>query len=326
MPDTIRATVAAKRSLLAGSGLQDDIWEEVIEFANAAFYRDPKRIDAAARAVQKRVVREWLPKAQATGKEASKPILEAMGQGVRGEVLKGIALSRMQKYHRVNVRAFATSLRAAAGSLRGDIEAAFARAERDGVAERSLMDAMVDADRAEMEQLRIARGKVQATGDKLADTERRLAKAGKRSQPKAKRAYRDAKKQHSAAKRSVKATKSMLARFETRVQGEARDAVRREAHAAQMAHYRQALPKVRNYTWVTVNGADACPSCDGRHGTTQTLSEWNGDGPGDGGTYCGDSCMCALVPADYAASNQGLKEPIKMGPPPDTHRPDVPGQ
>ena len=32
--------------------------------------------------------------------------------------------------------------------------------------------------------------------------------------------------------------------------------------------------------------------------------------PGDGHTYCGDSCMCQFIPVEYAEGNESLKQPV----------------
>jgi len=291
-------------------------------------YRAPAgRLDRLHNALVSAVRRDWLPQAREIGTASARPVLDAM-RGVpmakKGRPLRGKALQRFGAYSRKNSRALYAALDKEFDTLSGDIRAAFFRADRDGVARKKLIDALVGADRGELARIEAVRAEISKRGTQLQRAERRLARASPKQQARARRALKRAQQLRKKAKGKIRTAKTFYARFETAVQGEVRDSIRRECQKAQFESFRQEVGDNATFSWVTVNGVDACPSCDDRHGVTQSAADWRGDGPGEGGTYCGDACMCQLVPESYAASNQGLKEPVKVGPPSDKFRPTKP--
>ncbi|GAF85284.1 unnamed protein product, partial [marine sediment metagenome] len=100
-------------------------------------------------------------------------------------------------------------------------------------------------------------------------------------------------------------------RFATQVAGHSRNAIRQTAQRSQFRHFTDA--GFATFSWVAVNGIDACPDCGDRHGEVHDEQGWWGDGPGDGGTLCGAACMCGLVPESYVAANQSLESPLFVG-------------
>lgn len=72
----------------------------------------------------------------------------------------------------------------------------------------------------------------------------------------------------------------------------------RQSVAAAMEAADLRSPADRYLIWISV-GSGSCPSCSGdggRHGVIDSADSWEGDGPGDGGTFCGDKCRCRLMP------------------------------
>ncbi|MCK4284343.1 MAG: hypothetical protein KAX44_08510, partial [Candidatus Brocadiae bacterium] len=243
------------------------------------------------------------------------PILKAMGGDElvrKGSVLRGRALDEYQRFHRANVRAIGAKLRHAAGGLSADIEAAFLEAQRDGLARKRLIQNLITADRGELKRLRVVRQEIADRAGKVAKADKVLGRASKRKAIRARRDLRAAQKQLRKAKAKLGTTKSFLARFETRVQGDIRDGIRREIQEANFGHYRQA--GYMTFSWVAVNGADACPYCQKQHGKAGKAATWKGRGPGESAEqsmYCGSSCMCELIPKEYVQNNPSLLEPVK---------------
>ncbi len=104
---------------------------------------------------------------------------------------------------------------------------------------------------------------------------------------------------HLMAKKSYAGEVPNLDPNDPAYQAKACDDIRRAAHDAQLkAFLAQAEEHDPPFTWITVNGADACKDCQGRHGRTKRLSQWQDMGmPGDGHTACKRSCQCQFVPA-----------------------------
>jgi len=314
--DRILAAVAIQRELIEGEPHQTRLHNLIKKFAGAQLYKQPKATtQKIRRAIWSEIAKRDLPYAQATGKASAKPILDALG-GKRltdkGMRLRGRVLREFNVYHKRNIMAFRAELVKELGTLSSEVEAAFAKGFRDGIARQQLIRDLLEADKAELKQIGVVRKRIKEATKRLEKATKRASKASKRQMARAKRALREAKKRVTKARAQLRATKSFYARFETKIQGHARDAIRRECQRAQEAVFRQAgYTKVAEYTWIAVNGTDACPSCKARHGRTMSLNDWEGEGkPGDGHTLCGDACMCQLVPAAYTEQASGIEQPL----------------
>lgn len=313
MADKILAAVAVQRELIEGEGVQQSLGELISRFASGQLYRRPEpHLDKLRRQIMRQLTQEYLPLAQRVGRESARPLLDALGGDrmvQRGLAKRGRIFEQFRTYHRNNLRVLQAELQRELGTLSGDVKAAFARAHRDGVARKQLIDDLVQADRGELKRLADVRKEIAKTRGNLKVAESKAAKASKRKLRRARREVRGARKQLTKAKAKVGTAKTFYARFETRVQGHVRDAVRREAQRAQHFAFKRA--GYTEFTWVAVNGTDACPSCEFRHGFTQTEHEWGRDGmPGDGATYCKAACMCQLVPKPYTEGNPSLAKPL----------------
>jgi len=261
-------------------------------------------------AITAEIVKRDLPEAWRAGSDSAKPILrglvgrtgklESLADAARALHLTG-AVAKNARRELASIRAaFAAELKTSGKMLSGEVEAAFARGARDHQGRRALAEDLLESERGARKQLSQAYREVRSTGKGLQQAER----TGTDAEIKA------ARTAYNVANRKPGLVKTLLARFETRVQGHARDAIRQAAQASQTAAFKQAGFKTA--TWVAVNGSDSCPSCDSRHGTTKSFKDWWGDGPGDGGTICGASCMCQLVPEEFAATRQGLDKPVRL--------------
>lgn len=317
MAERILAAVGIQRGLIEATEQTSDLGRLIGKFATAQLYRRPATVEKLRQQIVKLLAKKYFPLAQEVGRTSAQPILDALG-GRRlvdkGLSRRGPIFRQFQRYHRLNVKALAAQLRKECGTLSGEIEAAFARAQRDGIARKSLIDDLVKADKGELKRLRIVRREIRDASEGLKQATRKASTAGKRQRPKAKRALREAKKKLTKAKGKVGRAKTFYARFETRVQGHARDAIRREAQRAQFTAFKQAGYKT--YTWIAVNGADACPDCKARHGKSYSRAEWQRQGmPGEGATVCGSSCMCQLVPKEYTEGNRSLTQPLNVDEP-----------
>lgn len=315
MPDNIMRMVAIRRPLIAGLDTTDELQALIAGYADAALYRrSASQLPKMQRELARYFAREMLPMADEVGRSATGPILKAL-QGseftLKGNPLRGKVLDNFHKYRRRNLRALESILDGEVGGLDAEIKTAFAKAQRDGVSRRELIGNLVEADKAEMARLKTVRGEIRQAGDRLADAEADLAKAPSRQENRLERERDKARTEAKKVGAKVGAAKTFFARFETRIQAEARDAIRREAESAQEAYFEQA--GYTEFTWVAVNGPEACPQCEARHGWTFSDKEWAKKGrPGEGKTYCKNACMCALVPAEYAASRQGLEKPLSL--------------
>lgn len=314
MPDQIRAAVAIQRPLIEGVGPQGALHKLIARYASSALYRRPgPTIDRLRREILREVALRWLPEADRIGLQSARPVLGRLG----GERLlakasrpRGQYLARLRRYRGDNLRVFAADLRGACDGLSAEVEAAFMRARRDGVARKQLIEDLTKSHKAEMKRLREVRAEIRGAAKDLQGAEGRLAKASKRTRRRARRQMREAREGLRKAKAKVARTKDWYGRFETAVQGRARDAIRRECQEAQFSAFQQAGYKT--FTWIAVNGTGACPSCTSLHGKTQPQSQWRGAGPGEADTYCGSACMCQLVPQEYTKGNEGLARPIQV--------------
>ena len=315
MADLVLQAVATQREITTGEAFVTRLHEVIARFATAALYtRTAEVLPRIAREIARLTAKEFFPYAQAIGRQSARPLIEALkGRPITeaGLALRGRVLKSFRRFHRGNVLALRAELRTATGTLSGEIEAAFAKAYRDNVARRQLIADLTASHNAEMAQLRKARRRIKRAGGQLGDAEATLARASGRGAKKARVAVKAAQRELRLAKASVRNVKSFYARFETKVQASVRDAMRREAHEAEMATFHGQGYDV--YTWITVNGSAACPDCTPRHGMTRKWNEWRGDGPGDGSTICGASCMCQLVPEQYRDGNPTLDMPLFRG-------------
>lgn len=298
MAKQIVAAVRAQREVIEGVGQQDALTELISQYATRSLYLNPDaETEDLRQAIVGRLAKEYLPEAQRAGMNAASSILDGIGGSDlvrKGSQLRGGALADFKRYHRSNLAALEAELDKETGGLSAEIKAAFARAERDGVARKQLIEDLVASDRAELERLAtVRREEIRPASKALAQAE---AEGNERQIADA----RDALKQ---AKAKIRTTKSFLARFETAVQGRARDAVRRECQQAQFSAFKQAGFATGAFAWVAINGPDACPQCVALHGTKKTAAQWRGQMPGDGQTYCGAACECQLVPEEFLASN-----------------------
>jgi len=314
--DRILQAVGVKRELIEGVETADEINRLVTKYASAQLYHQPGPvIERIRRELVGAIAKDYFPLAREVARKATEPILGALGGEEmvrRGSVLRGPALRGFQRFHRLNVRALGQHLRAAAHGLSDEIESAFLEAQRDGLARKRLIRNLVESDRDELKRLGVVRREIADNAEKVAKADRALGRASKRKQVRARRKLREAKKGLTKAKAKLRTSKSFLARFETRVQGDIRDGIRREVQEANFAHFRQA--GYATFSWVAVNGTDACPYCSRQHGKTGGVRDWQGRGPGESveqGAYCGSACMCELVPRAYTANNESLLNPIK---------------
>lgn len=312
MADRILQAVAIQRELMGGGVAEPRIHDLIAKYARASLYRHPREVTERLRKqILKLMAKELVPLAQDVGIRSAQPILEGLEITKKGSEVRDLILRRMRPYHKANIGAFRAELERELGTLRGDIHAAFARAERDGVAKKQLIQDLTKAHQAEMTQLGKVTRRIDKAAEEVARGERRLARAGRRQRARARRQLAAAKKEHKLAKASQYGLRSFFARFATATSGQARDTIRREAQRAQYHTFRQ-MGFSGRYTWVAVNGGDACPQCEERHGRTHDERGWRTDGqPGDGQTYCGSACMCQLVPAAYAEGNETLAQPLR---------------
>jgi hypothetical protein len=320
MADQIRAAVAIERDLIEGAGVRDELHDAIAKYARANLYRrTTDDIVGLERDMLRLVERKWLPYARATGQASAEPVLKALGGSKlvdKGNALRGAILGGQKRYSKANVLAIRAELKREGATLTGEIEAAFARAHRDGVSRKQLIQDLVESHKGEMEQLAKATTRAEKASRQVQTVEEDLSKLGRRAK-KRRRALnkdlKDAKAELRKAKRSISSTKDFFARFATRAQGHVRDGIRREVQTAQFNTFRQA--GYETFTWVAVNAGDACPSCQALHYTTKKAAEWQASGgPGAADTFCGSACMCMLTPAEYTTDNASLKDPIRVGP------------
>lgn len=303
MAERIVASVRRMREVVEAEAVQDDLHSLVARYARAQLYRQAgPQTEKLRREIVGLLAKKYFPAARRAGIEASGPVLDAMGGRslvARGSALRGGVLASFKRYHRSNLAVLEAGLRQEIGGLTAEIDLAFSRAARDGVARKTLIADLVAADRGELRQIARARKRLRAAISRLGSAEESGDTA----------LIRKARKEVRLSKQSVRATRSFYARFEVRVQGHARDAVRREAQRAQFYAFQQA-GFTETFTWVSVNGSDACPSCIELHGQTKTAAGWRGQQPGDGQTLCGESCMCQLIPNEYTRDNETLRQPV----------------
>ncbi|MCP4409773.1 MAG: hypothetical protein GY807_18920 [Gammaproteobacteria bacterium] len=302
MADRIVAAVRMKRKVLEGVDQQSDIIDILDNFVRKTIFREP---DRETRKLKRELValmrKKYLPRADESGRRSAVPILDRIGGDAavaKGARLSGRPLRYLSGFRQANIKWFAQEVETSTVAISSELKAQLAKASRDSIARADMISDVIDSYKAELKQTRKARRVLEQANKALANAEA----TGDL------KAIKAARKARSKAKSAAHNVKTAMGRMETRVQGAARDAVRRETQRAQLATYRQAGYTV--YTWVAVNGAAACDSCTALHGTTRSLKEWQGNQPGDGHTYCGGSCMCELVPQEFTKDNESIKEPV----------------
>ena len=309
MADEILHAVARLRKTIAVVGPADDLHGLVAKYARAIIGQRRGAAEKLRQDIVELLAKRWLPDARKAGVESAAPILRALGDAVS----PGQAIRSLRRYSRANLDVLQLAIERETGGLSLDIQAAFARARRDGVARRELIDNLLKADRAERAEIEAVR---QAIADSAAATkqaEQKLAKSSKRGAVRARRDLKERQRDEAKARAGLGKVETMLGRFETAVLGEIRDSVRRECQRAQLEAFKEA-GYTETYVWVSVNGPVSCPQCIERHGKAQGLAEWETDGlPGDGATYCGESCMCQLVPEEYSMRRKDdLRQPMTI--------------
>ena len=302
MADRIVAAVRLKRKLMEGVSMQGDILATIQKYTRKLLFAHPGReTDRLKRELVKLVTKQYFKDAVKSGRKSAVPILDRIG-GIElvesvGK-LSGVPLRVLSTFNTRNTKWFAQEVTTNTAALSSELKAELARAARDGVAKRDMVDRVTKAYQAELKQIKKARKHLSAANKAVANAEAT-------GDIKAIRAAKKARSQAASATRKVK---TAMGRLENNVQGVARDAVRRDMQEAQLASYRQAGFRV--FSWVTVNGSLGCPDCIALHGTTHTYQEWQGQGPGDGQTVCLDSCMCELVPEQFTENNKSIEGPV----------------
>ena len=313
MADRIMASIASVRPVISGVQVQDDLHSLVSRFVGASLYKSDRTVGRIRKDIVHLMARRHFPIANNAGADAARPILDALGGREltqKGMTLRGEVLGGFRKYTKANMQAFRAALKKEVGTLSGEIEASFARAYRDGVSKKQLIADLVTADRGELKRIREVRTEIRQAAGKVKAAETRLASSSKRKLAQNKRELKAAAKAHVKAKAKIGTAKTFYARFETSVQGHARDAIRRQVERSQFSRYRQA--GYATFAWCAVNGSDACPQCSERHGQSGDRKYWRNRGmPGDGSTYCGSACMCRLIPAEYKEGNESLDRPLR---------------
>ncbi len=299
----VKASVKEMTNIVGATNMSRDLNDVILRFAQASLYRNTtQHMELLRREIVHQMAIKHFPAAQAAGRRSALPILDALGGRSlveRGATWRGPALQSFKKFHRSNMAVLQADLFNDVGTVNAEVRVAFARAARDGQAKNVLIDQLVKADRAELRQIRKVR-----TGIRQATREVATAEAtGNRT------TIRVAKKELSRQKARLRNVTSFYARFETQVQGQARDVIRSEAQRAQFASF-QSAGFVGDFTWISVNGSDSCPTCMDRHGETRSRAEWRGDAPGDGTTLCLESCMCQLIPAEFTETHDVPAGPV----------------
>ena len=309
MPDQIRKAVSIQRDLIEGGKTEKELHSLIERFAQASLYAKPMAATNRLKAeVMARLARKFLPLARQTGIESATPILGAMD--VRAVPIRGGIARELTRRSKQTVELFVAHVEQEIDWHLSSTRVAFLEARHNGVKRAALVRDLVKADKAELASISEALAKKDKAAAELAVAEKRLA-ARPRSTP-ARQDLGEARLDMRKAKASVKGRRTFLARLEVAIQGHARDAIRRESYDAQNAAFKAAgFTGTAEYMWVAVNGSDACPSCSERHGQTRKLSDWSGDDPGAGNTYCGSACMCQLVPTQYTENNPGLTQPLE---------------
>ena len=313
MADQLRKAVAILRPVISGPGLETRLARLIARFVNGqSLGLNPMlradRIERMRKAIVSRIAKREMATAQQVGRESARPLFVGLiGRTPdiqnMDDVRRALQLSQSGKALLTRdlnqIRGvFATQLRGETLQLQQQIQAAFYKSFPSAESHKQLVSDLVEAEKAEFARLATVHREFEQASAKLTQT---TAK-GTAAEIKA------ARKELQTAQRKARTSKTLFGRFATRVAAHSRDAIRQTAQRAQFAHFRDA--GFQTFSWVAVNGSDACPDCEGRHGEVRDERGWYGDGPGDGGTLCGPACMCGLVPESYVAANKSLESPL----------------
>ena len=293
----IKEAVLIRSDVIEGTIARKRLHGIINRYVGTAVLTNSKVMRKMQNEILRTFAAEIIPFAQEAGRISAAPILGT--KGIKAARLRGPALAELHQATRGDLLVLRANIRAAGTELVAEMDVAFAGGVRSGASRRSIIDMAKAASKAELKSLTQA-------------TEALDVAAGRLSKATTTKARKEAQSAVQKAKRSLAGRKTFLARFETKVQGTARDTIRREVYSAQEAQFRQAGFGARTeYTWLAV-GSGSCPDCISLHGTTRKLSAWNGQKPGDGQTVCGASCRCELTPNTFVAGNPGLTAPIIM--------------
>ena len=292
----IRAAVHTQAEIIDGGEAVPRLHALIHKYVVASgTFTSPKVLAKLQRQIFEVMAREIIPLVQAAGAISAEPILGE--RGVAAAKLRPAALRRLRRATKADLTVFRAMIDAAGTEFTAEMDVAFAQGLRTGTGRRAVVDMAQKASRAELASLADAEHKIDAAADAL-----KAARTAK--------ARTEAREALRRAKRSLAGRKSFLARFETKVQAASRDTIRRQAYEAQEAQFVNAgFGPNAKYTWISV-GEGSCPDCLALHGETRTLTAWSGKRPGDGGTVCGGSCRCQLIPNEYTEGNPGLAAPI----------------
>lgn len=311
MADNVLKAVAKRRDLVEGGEHALGLNATIRRYVGAQLYGNAslRVLERLRREIVRDMARKYFPVAQEIGRASAEPILRALGGQelvTKGGRSYGRVLQHARLLTRRNIAHFQLGLEQDIGQLKGDIRTAFSEALLKGRtgkgARQRLIEDLVGADRDELASIRQGRLKIRKAARVVRRAENRAARTHN---------YAPVEKAHEKLKKAkglAKARKSFLARFETRCQGRARDAIRREASNAQQSAFTSAgydYPRI----WIAVNAGEACPSCQALHGTKIKSAA---DGPGNKDTYCGGACMCQAVPEEYRKGKSALDKPLRL--------------
>jgi hypothetical protein len=302
MAKQIVSAINLKARVREGTSMQLDIVDLLVDATKKVLFSKPGiKTEEIKRDIMRLMRSEYLPQARKSGRKSAIPVLDSVGgeEAVqRASRLSGVPKSVLSAYSRNNANWLVQEINTGTVALSSELKAELARGARDGVNRRQLITDWVNANKAELKQQKKVR-------KRLSDANKAVAKAESSGDLKAIKA---AKNEARKAKAATQRVSTAMGRLEKKVQGEARDAVRREQQQAQLASYKQAGYRV--YTWVAVGGSLACPDCEALHNETRKLGDWSGSMPGDGHTVCLDSCICELVPQEFVTEEKPITDPV----------------
>jgi hypothetical protein len=308
----VLASVVGKKEAIENAALPLRVAREIERSAVPALYIDTAEI---AKKLVSRLLKvaaeDAIPLAETAGVNGALPILRALEETTltaRGAWPRGMILKWLQRRENLTLRILRDKLEAETGYLSGELRGWFRESERGQQTRRELIEAAVASDKAELKAIADAREKVVAAQKKAGEIRSQLAADPENAE--LADSLNDATKEIKAAERAIPKRVGFLGRLEAKAQAHFRDAIRRTGEDAQHAAFVQ--KGYEEFVWIAVNGTDACPDCEARHGRHQTSQAWAGDMPGDGGTVCKSSCMCHLIPAAYAKDNASLTKPLTM--------------
>ena len=302
MAKQIVAAVRLKRKVLEGVNMQSDVLDILTAYTRQVMFTRPGPETTRMRNELIRLMRaKYFPIAEESGHKSAVPVLDKIGGEAAVESaspITGTPARVFSAYRTNNTRWFAEEVNAGTSALSSELRAEIARASRDGIAQAQMRTDVINSYKAELKAIKAKRKILRAANIDVANAEA----TGDL------KAIKAAKKEVAKAKAATRRVSTAMGRLENKVQGAARDAVRRETQQAQFASYRQA--GYHTFTWVAVGGSLACPDCDALHNDTRSVREWQGQMPGDGHTVCLDSCICELVPDQFIDKEKPITGPV----------------